>query len=79
MKQIYTNAEKERLLDIIIEFATIVHESGVQIGDKLDLPSHVMWDLRQRSPRADMVSPCKCPDCVNKWKFKTAYTSENND
>ena len=77
MRQQYTNTDKERLLDIIIEAAMLVHESGIQVGEKMGIPSHVMSDLRMRSPRCAMTSPCDCPDCKNKWKFRTAYT--NND
>jgi len=63
MKQEYTNKEKEHLLDLIIEIAIEVHESGMTVAGKLGVPSHILWDLRQRSPRADMIGPCPCKYC----------------
>jgi hypothetical protein len=42
MKQKYTNEEKQYLLDLIIEIAMEVHESGMQIADKLDVPTDIM-------------------------------------
>lgn len=63
MRIIYTNDEKQKLLDLIIDVAMIVHESGIQVAVKLGVPSDIVWDLRQRSPRAAMISPCPCEEC----------------
>lgn len=49
MRQKYSSDEMEKLLDLIIEVAMIVHESGIQVAEKLGVPTDVLWDLRQRS------------------------------
>ncbi len=63
MRQIYTNPDKEKLLDLIVEVAMLTHESGIQVAEKLDVPRDIIFDLRQRAFRVAMVSPCKCEDC----------------
>jgi len=63
MKLKYENMERKKLLDLIIAIAMEVHESGIQVATKLDVPTNIIWDIRQRSPRADMIRPCTCNDC----------------
>jgi len=71
MKLKYTNKEKERLLDLIVAIAMEIHKSGIQIATKLDIPTDLIWDLRQRSLRAAMESPCECKDCNPSIKKST--------
>ena len=40
-----------------------IHESGIQVATKLGVPTDIIWDVRQRFPRADINGLCTCNDC----------------
>jgi len=58
--------EQNELIDHIVQIAMLLHVSGIQVAEKLEMPNEIMWLLRERSLRAAMASPCPCPECNKK-------------
>ena len=76
MRQKYCNQDKQKLLDLIIDTAILIHESRIQVAEKLGVPSDIVSDLRWRSPRCAMISPCSCEECTKGRIASTiSYTS----
>ena len=44
--------EENRLVDAIIKIAYIVYNSGINVGDKLEMPDSILYSIRSISCRA---------------------------